>query len=813
MSQLSPTRSNSLRSASDGAALAEPDHSGANNDASNGSARDASAGAVDDMVAELASDPRCVHVHRQDPRVARHSDLIPAPPSPIGEAIPQTGLWSHQVEAIERIREGESVAISTGTASGKSMCFQIPIAESVLGGRSALGIFPTKALAQDQLISLTSWQVPGLVAAAFDGDCSPEERSWVRSNANVVFTNPEMLHNAILPGRQQWTRFLRSVEIVVVDELHVLRGVFGTNVAHVLRRLRRTIRQLGGNEPTFVFTSATIGQPAALAGELCGLRVEAVSADGSPKAQRDVIIWNPAEAGDHAPLSVNTESAMLAARLIRAGLRTLVFAGSRRSTEVVAQQIRRMVGDSKAVRSYRGGYLRDERRAIESELFNGELTGIVATSALELGVDIGGLDAVVMGGYPGTVASFHQQIGRSGRSAKPSLAVLVAGENQLDQWICSNPRELFTRPPEHATISLDNPYIFVPHLGCAAHERPLSPEDSTYWPTQLDEGVRQLVMSDRARLVNSSGDCRDAPPRVAWSGRGSPARTIGIRSTDGAEFRIVNRAGLAKGPDRDRSGGSQGAGTLIGTVPEGTLYTAAHVGAIYLHQGATWRVVEVSEQTHTVTVEPDPGDTYTLARSSKDIGIISCDRTRTFDGWSMSIGEVEVVSRVTGYQVRSRDTHEVMRRVPLEVPDTTLNTRAIWYTFEADFVDHAGVVPDAVPGSLHAVEHGAIGMLPLFAICDRWDVGGLSTEWLADTNSPTIVIHDSYPGGAGMAEMAFESASRHLPATLDVVQTCRCDDGCPRCVQSPKCGNGNEPLDKTGAIAMLDAMCRTGFTE
>ncbi|MSV49485.1 MAG: DEAD/DEAH box helicase, partial [Actinobacteria bacterium] len=688
-------------------------------------------------------------------------------------------------EAINLARSGESLVVATGTASGKSLCYQVPIAESVLSGGTALMIYPTKALARDQLLSLTSWEVPGLTAAAYDGDCSPEERSWVRTHANVLLTNPEMVHQAILANHRRWAKFLQELRFVVVDELHTLRGVFGTHVAHILRRLRRLVRFYGGAEPTVIFSSATIGEPAKLASGICGHEVAVVQSDASPSGMRSIALWNPAEASDGDRWSINAEAALLASRLISAGLRTLVFCGSRRGTEVVASALRDSLPESLAehVRSYRAGYLAHERRQIEAELLSGELLGVVATNALELGVNIGGLDAVVMCGYPGTIASFRQQLGRSGREQLGSVAVLVAAENSLDQWMMRHPEELFNRVSEPAVINLDNPYVFVPHLGCAAFELPLTRNDSEYWPTQLDEGIRQLVLEDRA-IITSQGD----EQTVLWSGRGTPAPTIGLRSASRGEFRIMTRGGQ-----------------MIGTVDESRAYEVLHEGAVYLHQGAAWTVIELDLASLSALVVPADGDLYTQARSSISIRLLGVDDQRPVGASTLHIGSVEVTSQVTGFQTKRVSTHEVVSRDSLELPPVHLETRAVWYTFADDVVQSARIDPTELPGALHASEHAAIGILPLFTICDRWDVGGVSTEWLPETDAPTVVIHDAYPGGAGIAELAFGVADSHLAATLEVLQRCPCLDGCPSCVQSPKCGNGNEPLDKAAARRLLQA--------
>ncbi len=758
---------------------------------------------IDALVDGWSDDPRLAHVRRLPARPARLADPARPSPEPLASRIPHGRLWSHQARALDLVRDGRSVALATGTASGKSLCYQVPAAEAALDGGTTLMVFPTKALAQDQLLSFAAWDVPGVVPATYDGDCTPEERSWVRANANVLLTNPEMLHQGILPNHGRWAPFLHRLRLVVVDELHVLRGIFGTHTAQVLRRLVRLARHYGA-DPTFVFTSATIGDPARLASELCGMPVEAVTADGAPSGERTVVLWNPEAEPDAEPdplgpdprlqdgtepvgrrWSVHAEAALVASRLIDAGLRTLVFCRSRRSTELVAADIRRSVRaeHAGAVRSYRSGYLAQERREIEAELFGGRLRGVVATNALELGVDIGGLDAVVLCGYPGTIASFWQQVGRGGRTQQPSLAVVVAGQDQLDQWMMRHPDELFARAPEPAVINPDNPYVYVPHLGCAAHELPLGRGDETLWPDQLDEGVRRLVLEDRASVRRRKG------ARVAvWSGRGLPAPTIGLRSASRGEVRI-----------RDVED------TVIGTVDQARAYDVVHPGAVYLHQGRAWQVVRLDMDARTAVVEPVAGDTYTQTRSKTSIRLLATDRTKAVGASRLTLGSVEVTTQVVGYQTRNTLSHEVLDRTPLDLPPTHLTTRAVWYVFPPDLVERASVDHSALPGALHAAEHAAIGILPLFTICDRWDVGGVSTVELAETGAPTVVIHDAHPGGAGIAELAFDASDRHLAATLDVLSTCRCTDGCPSCVHSPKCGNGNEPLDKDAAARLVSA--------
>ncbi len=473
---------------------------------------------------------------------------------------------------------------------------------------------------------------------------------------------------------------------------------------------------------------------------------------------------------------------MLTAALLEDGARTVTFCRSRKATEVVAGAVRRKLDADLAsrVRSYRGGYLPIERREIETELFDGQLAGVVATTALELGIDVGGLDACVIDGFPGTVASLRQQAGRAGRTTQRSLAVLVAGSDQLDQWLMAHPREVFTRPPEPAVVNLSNPFVLLPHLACAAYEAPLSLDDERWWGEDLGEGVRQLVLGDRLVLRNR---------RAVWSGRGAPAPGIGLRTGSSEEYRIA-----------------EDDGRLVGTVDGARAFEAVHPGAIYLHQGQSFRVVSLDLDDRAAIVEPIDDDEYTQVRSETNVQILSTEATRTIGRVQLHLGAVQVTSHVVGYDRRDARTHTSLGREPLDLPPTRLVTRAFWYTVGADVLAAARLSPEQVPGTLHAVEHAGIGILPLFTICDRWDVGGVSTAYLADTDAPTIVIYDGYPGGAGIAELGYGAGRRHLEATLAVVERCQCRAGCPSCVQSPKCGNGNEPLDKAGAVALLRAV-------
>ncbi|MGD9793175.1 MAG: DEAD/DEAH box helicase [Acidimicrobiia bacterium] len=747
------------------------------------------------VLAALSEEGQLTHVEMQPARVARYASTADPIAPGLLDAFGVTELWAHQAAAIDAVRAGQSIVVATGTASGKSLCYQLPIAEAVAGLRSpepatAMLLFPTKALAQDQLRSFAELRrhrggLEAISAATYDGDTSTEARTVIRRSSNVVLTNPEMLHHGILPSHGRWATFLRRLRFVVIDELHVLRGVFGSHMGHILRRLRRLCHHYGSN-PVFVFTSATIGDPAALATALCGGPVIAIDDDASPRGQRLVVVWNPPllDADSGMRVSPVNETARLLETLVAQHCRTVAFCRSRRATERVAISVRAALGAepetaalADTVRAYRSGYLAAERRDLESQLFDGQLLGVVATSALELGVDIGGLDACILAGFPGTVASMRQQMGRAGREQQRSLAVLVTGNDQLDQWYAAHPGELFSRPPEPAVVNLANPTIAGPQVSCAAYELPLTPEDETWWGDELNETVIDLVRRDRLAVRDGN---------AYWTGRGTPSYGIGLRSGTSDEYRI-----------------ERADGQLIGTVDASRAFDTVHPGAIYLHQGQQYQVRELDIAGRLAVADPVDLDEETHTRSSMQLTIDDDQEHAIIGRVMLHLGAVTVTTQVTGYERRDTIRREVIERIELDLPPSTLRTRGFWYTIDAATIDAVGLDPEQVGGTLHAVEHAGIGILPLFTICDRWDVGGISIPWMPETKAATIVIYDAYPGGAGIAELGFRAGRRHLEATRAVIERCRCRFGCPSCVQSPKCGNGNEPLDKAGALALL----------
>jgi DEAD/DEAH box helicase domain-containing protein len=685
---------------------------------------------------------------------------------------------------VRSIRSGAHTVLVSGTASGKSLSYQIPIAEAILENprTTALLVFPTKALAQDQLRSLTELRIPGLVAATYDGDTSPEDRSWAKRHANLILTNPDMLHYGILPNHGRWADFLLRLSYVVVDEMHVLRGIFGSHVAHVLRRLRRIAAHYGA-EPTLVFASATIGNPGELAGRLSGLPVEVLEGDDSPQGAKLIALWNPplAEKGPRRRRSAMAETTDLFVDLIRNHQHTIVFSRSRKATELIYRWANERLDESLAERiaPYRGGYLPKDRRRIETALFSGELLGVTATNALELGIDVGSLDAAIINTFPGTLASFWQQAGRAGRSQENSLGVLVGGEDALDQYYMTHPRQLFTRPSESAVINPDNPLVVEAHTACAAYELPLQPDDRRFLGDRLEEAANRLVQA---------GDLRLRRERLHWARRAGPAGSVGIRSSGGSSFSILDNA----------------AGELLGTLEENQAFPQAHPGAVYLHQGETFVVDNLDPANREVQVHPESVQYYTQSQENKNLEILQTLDRRPVGRLIQHLGSVRVESQVVAYQRKRVGSGEVLGFEALDLPPIQFETEAVWWTIPDLLYDEAGIDHHDVPGTLHAAEHAAIAMLPLFAVCDRWDIGGLSTPFHPETGGGTIFIYEAYPGGAGISPIAFAAAAGHLSATREMVEACPCDEGCPSCVQSPKCGNFNEPLSKLGAVRFLD---------
>ena len=747
---------------------------------------------LDRLAAEPGAEGSLAHVEElpaRAPRLAPFPDGLPEVLVSRLALLGIEGLYPHQRTGLDVLRSGGDVVMATGTASGKTLVYDVAFAEAALATpkATALFLFPTKALARDQLRQIRALKIPQVKAAVYDGDTPQAERPLIRKNANLVLTNPDMLHLSLLADHARWADFLFRLSLVVVDEAHVLRGVFGSHVAMVLRRLRRLIAYHGGN-PRWCLASATVGNPGELAARLTGLEVSVVQEDASPRGRKLFALWNPPVVDDEtgARRSALSESAMLMATLIDDGVKTIGFVRSRRAAELLAEFTRRGVGSAEArgkIRAYRAGYLAEDRRAIEVALAAGELLGVASTNALELGIDIGSLDAAVLTGYPGTRASMWQQAGRAGRRETESLAILVAQDDPLDQFLVEHPDELFSKPAEAAVIDPTNPYVLEPHLRCAAREQPLTTSEAEAF-FGGDAAAAALEHLATSGALRRRGD--------TWhdAGKGSPHREVDVRAGAGHVYRIV----LAD------------SGELLGTADEHRAYATLHPGAVYLHQGEQYLVQRLDLDTRVALVaEADP-DYYTQARDVTDIRIAAVSQERTLGDATMHFGDVEVANQVVGYVRKLVATNEIVSEVPLPLPPVTLETKAVWWTLSGRLLDRAGVMPRDLAGGIHAAEHAAIGLLPLVATCDRWDIGGVSTPLHEDTGLITIFVYDAYPGGAGVTERGFASADRWLHATLDRVRDCPCPHGCPSCVQSPKCGNGNEPLDKRAAVALLAAI-------
>ena len=861
------------------------------------------------LLGSLARDDRrerLTHVHRV---AAREASPAPWPSwvsPPLYAALTQSGLtslWSHQFEAADAAHAGRHVVLSTGTASGKSLGYLLPALSDVLDGATApngrgataLYLAPTKALAHDQLDRLDRLALPGLRAATYDGDTSPEDRRWVREHANYVLTNPDLLHHSLLPGHEHWAPFLRALRYVVVDECHVYRGVFGSHLAMVLRRLRRVCARYR-SAPTFVLASATVAEPAVHAERLVGLPVHPVTVDGSPRAALTFGLWQPGETGyawtppplladpglpgaavaaaadaaigvastagslsgssavldspdpvlpnavapgaaptvphaaptlldatptvpDATPAvpgaaptvqgaaptvpgapavpvgpptgragggsrrrSAVAESADLLSDLVAQGVQTVAFARSRAGVEVISaaarSHLREMdeaLGD--AVAAYRGGYLPEERRELEAALRAGGLLGLAATTALELGIDVSGLDAVLLAGWPGTRASMWQQAGRAGRAGAESLAVLVAADDPLDTYLVHHPDAVFGQPVEAAVLDPENPYVLRPHLAAAAAELPMTESDADYFGPSTVRLLDELV---------DSGALRRRPTGWYWLEGDRPTDAVSLRGS-GTTLRIADHR----------------TGRVLGTIDDARSHSAVHPGAVYVHQGETFVVVDLDLDDGCALVRVgDPGWS-TQARSVSAFDIVDVERSRRWGAVGCHFGTVQVRTQVTSF-LRRLPTGEVIGEHPLDLPIRALPTKAVWWTIPLELLAAWGVPEAAVPGAAHAAEHAAIGMLPLVATSDRWDVGGVSTALHPDTGMPTVLVYDGYPGGAGFAERGYQAVEQWLTGTRDAIAGCACLSGCPSCVQSPKCGNGNEPLDKTRAVTLLD---------
>ncbi|MFT3716669.1 MAG: DEAD/DEAH box helicase [Gordonia sp. (in: high G+C Gram-positive bacteria)] len=770
-------------------------------------------------------------------RTAEFADWPAWVPADVRDAFVERGIekpWTHQVTAADHAMAGRNVSICTGTASGKSLAYLLPILTTFATdpNSTALYLSPTKALGTDQLRAVSE-TIAGrrtfshLQPCMYDGDTESELRQWARTHSRWIFTNPDMLHLGILSTHQKWRQFFAKLKFVVVDECHHYRGVFGSHTALVLQRMLRVARAYGA-DPVVIGASATVSNPEQALSRLIGDDVVAVTQDTSPHGERTVAMWEPgflpfdgaqgtnnrAQGAGNEAQGANSrgenaapvrrpagaEAARLLADFVVEGARTLCFLRSRRGVEVTALRARELLAESapdltNRVAAYRAGYLADDRRRLERALADGELLGVATTNALELGVDISGLDAVIVAGYPGTIASFWQQAGRAGRRGEGSLVVMIARDDPLDTYLVHHPDALLGRPVEATVTDPGNPYILGPHLLCAATELPLTDADVDAFdrafstPTLHSRRAHDAVAGLEAAGLLKRRKAGWYPAPSTSSENGDPYADIDIRGGIGGQVLIVDAT----------------TSRLLGTVDSSRAKKSVYPGAVYLHQGESFVVDELDLDEGLALTHPERPDWTTTDREVSDVTILATHRSWSSGPMTVSFADVEVTNQVVGY-LRKALSGEILDSVALDLPPEELTTRAVLYTLTPESLEAAGIGPERLPGVLHAAEHAMISLLGLVATCDRWDIGGLSTDLHPDTGLPTVFVYDGYPGGAGFAERGFDAFADWVAATAEAVADCRCADGCPSCVQSPKCGNGNEPLDKAGAITVLNLL-------
>jgi DEAD/DEAH box helicase domain-containing protein len=721
---------------------------------------------------------------------ARAASHVPVPESlhpDLRAALASAGieqLYAHQAQTLAAAFEGDTI-VTTGTASGKSLAFNLPVLHTLAHDPSAraLYLYPTKALAQDQARALHALKLRHLRPAIYDGDTPKEERRAIRQRSNLILTNPDMLHVGVLPNHKAWGDLLANLAWIVVDEAHTYRGVFGSHVANVLRRLRR-LALAYGTEPRFVLASATIANPVELAERLTGCDVQLVDKDGAAQHERQIAMWNPPLIDENtgARASALGEAAELLADLVEREVRTICFLRSRRGVELIQKFTRLKLEErgradlAELVAPYRAGYTSAQRREIEQRLVEGELLAVVATDALELGIDVGELDAAICVTFPGTVASLRQMWGRAGRRGT-GLAVYVAGSDALDQFFCRHPEEFLERPVESAILDHESEEIHLAHLCAAAYELPLSPGDEEFLGPRWQAYAERLV---------KLGQLRERGGRFLPRGEGFPAAAIPLRSSSPDSVAVVDAE----------------SGEIIGSIETARARAAAHPGAIYLHMGRGYEVEHLDVAERRAVVHPFVGDWYTQPKKETDTYIERTLDVREVGPATLSYGIVSVTEQVTAFQRKRVSDHEVLDLIALDMPEESFSTQALWYELPEQALAEDFPL-DVLQGSLHAAEHAQIAVLPLIAMCDRWDIGGLSTAFHGQTGRPTVFIYDGHPGGVGLTRMGFRAFETLIEDAMRLISECPCRAGCPSCVQSPKCGNLNEPLNKNGALELL----------
>ena len=750
--------------------------------------------AVADVLRLLEVNPvyrnRVVHIETTAPVPPRYGTLAVPLPDTLDAYLHSSGirLYTHQCEAINKIRAGTNVIITTPTASGKTLAFNLPIFEQMEADPEAraLYLYPTKALANDQYATLDRMaKFTGIPAkpAIYDGDTPQSKRVAIREHARIIISNPHELHQ-VLPWHAKWSPFFSHLRYVVIDEAHRYRGVFGSNIALLLRRFLRICRHYGA-DPQFILSTATLQNPETFARRLTGKSCEVIDDDGSPHGKKHFVLYNPFYDGI-GERSTHEETKDLLVSCVKGGLQTLCFTGSRKMAELVTVWAREDAKRSSAslagaIAAYRAGYLPEERRIIERQLKEGVMKAIVSTNALELGIDIGTLDAVIISGYPGTMQSIRQQAGRAGRKGADALAILVAHANPLDQYFMQHPAQFFGRSHEQAIIDTENPYIVSGHMLCAAAELPLQQE--------ADQEFFGAMFTPLLFDLTSNGLIRQTVRGWVYAGRGRATEVVRLDGMAAGSYRIVSH------------------GRLLETMNQAQAYREAHTGAIMLHQGETYVVNEMDLATHTIRVTETDVDYYTQPLKDVNLAVIEVRVHQIVNGVACAYGDVEVTERYTGYKIKQKD--RVIGVEPLSLPPLVFRTKAFWFTVPPAVEERVLGAGLDLAGGLHGAEHTIIAMMPLHVMCDRWDIGGLSSPAYGEDAKPTVFVYDGYEGGIGLAESAYEHLPEIFSSAHELVDACPCEEGCPACIHSPKCGNDNSPLDKAATVMILKGLCKT----
>jgi DEAD/DEAH box helicase domain-containing protein len=746
---------------------------------------------VFEFLQELQSDPKTLdkiaHLELLPEKKPEYGVLHRPLPEDLDRYLAHRGiqLYTHQCCAINSIREGGNIILTTSTASGKTLAFNIPIFEQLLlnSRATALYLYPTKALTHDQLHPITEIEkytgIP-VKAAIYDGDTPRHRRARIRSESRIILSNPYEIHH-ILPWHHKWAEFFSNLQYLVIDEAHWYRGILGSHIALLIRRIRR-IAHFYGADPQCILSTATIANPMEFGNRLTGKHIEVIDEDGSPSDEKYFLLYNPFSSGMGGE-STHREASQLFVTAIRHGLQTLCFTGSRRMAELVTHWARESVqciDNPPLLLTYKAGYLPDERREIERKLKTTAARGVVSTNALEVGIDVGSLDMIIMAGYPGTMMSTWQQAGRGGRRKGPSVAALIAFPNPLDQYLMNHPGSLFGKIHEYAFIDMKNPYILSGHLLCAASEAPLPASEAIEWFG--DHAEENLISLEENMLLRNT--------RKGW-----------IYCACGRATEMVNLNSIARSDYCILCGG-----TLLETMDQGQAFREAHPGAILLHQGETYLVEHFDTETRRIRVRKEETETHTEVLKHVDVRIISHQLQKDLNGIGLFFGEVEVVEHFYAYRLKRFDS--VVKTYPLDLPPLQFKTSGMWFTIPERISASVKEVPADLAGGLHAVEHAWIGMMPLHVLCDRWDIGGFSCEWNPYTGASTILVYDGVEGGIGLSENAYHLFPHILSTVHDRVRDCSCDHGCPGCIMSPKCGNGNLPLDKEAGILVLEEMMK-----